>query len=118
MHPHSDYNVSLEEIHHTAKVDAPSGTAITLAEQIMEVYTEKIEWVNDIQPTESQLLISSKREDPAPGTHTIFYKSEIDDITITHTAHSRKGFALGAVLAAEYAKDKKGILTMKEVLGV
>lgn len=118
MHPHSDYKVSLEEIHHTAKADAPSGTAITLAEQIMEVYTEKKEWVNDTNPTDSQLLISSKREDPAPGTHTIFYRSEIDDITITHTAHSRKGFALGAVLAAEYAKDKKGILTMKEVLGV
>lgn len=118
MHTHSDYTVSLEEIHHTAKIDAPSGTAITLAEQIMEVYPEKKEWVNDAEPKEDQLLIVSKREDPAPGTHTIFYKSEVDDISITHTAHSRKGFALGAVLAAEYAKDKKGILTMKEVLGV
>lgn len=118
MHPHKDYAVSIEEIHHTSKVDAPSGTAITLAEQVMKVYTEKKEWVNDVEPKEDQLLIVSKREDPAPGTHTIFYKSEIDDISITHTAHSRKGFALGAVLAAEYAKDKKGILTMKEVLGV
>lgn len=118
MHPHKEYQVSLEEIHHTAKIDAPSGTAITLAEQIIDVYTEKREWVNDIEPADEQLLITSKREDPAPGTHTIFYKSEIDDISITHTAHSRKGFALGAVLAAEYAKDKKGILSMKEVLGV
>lgn len=118
MHPHKEYQVSLEEIHHTAKMDAPSGTAITLAEQIIDVYTEKREWVNDIEPADEQLLITSKREDPAPGMHTIFYKSEIDDISITHTAHSRKGFALGAVLAAEYAKDKKGILSMKEVLGV
>lgn len=118
MHPHKEYSVNLEEIHHTAKIDAPSGTAITLAEQIMDVYTEKTEWVNDVQPQDGQLLITSKREDPAPGTHTIFYKSEIDDIAITHTAHSRKGFALGAVLAAEYIKDKKGVLTMKQVLGV
>lgn len=118
MYPHKEYGVSLEEIHHTAKVDAPSGTAITLAEQILEVYTEKKEWVNDVEPKDDQLLIISKREDPAPGTHTIFYKSDIDDISITHTAHSRKGFALGAVLAAEYAKGKKGILSMKEVLGV
>lgn len=118
MHPHTDYEVSLEEIHHTAKIDAPSGTAITLAEQIMEVYAEKKEWVNDVEPRQNQLLITSKREDPAPGTHSIFYKSEIDDITITHTAHSRKGFALGAVLAAEYVKGKTGILSMKEVLGV
>lgn len=118
MHPHKEYGVSLEEIHHTTKVDAPSGTAITLAEQIMNVYDEKKEWVNDTASGQDQLLIVSKREDPAPGTHTIYYKSEIDDISITHTAHSRKGFALGAVLAAEYAKDKKGILSMKEVLGV
>lgn len=118
MYPHKEYGVSLEEIHHTTKVDAPSGTAITLAEQIMEVYTKKKEWVNDVEPKDDQLLIISKREDPAPGTHTIFYKSDIDDISITHTAHSRKGFALGAVLAAEYAKGKKGILSMKEVLGV
>jgi 4-hydroxy-tetrahydrodipicolinate reductase len=118
MYPHKDYQVHLEEIHHTAKIDAPSGTAITLAEQIMEIYTEKKEWINEGKPEENQLLITSKREDPAPGTHTIFYQSEIDDISITHTAHSRKGFALGAVLAAEYAKDKKGILSMKEVLGI
>lgn len=118
MHPHQEYNVSLEEIHHTAKKDAPSGTAITLAEQIMEVYTEKQKWVNDTSPAEDELLITSKRMDPAPGTHIITYASEIDDIAITHTAHSRKGFALGAVLAAEYIADKKGWFTMKEVLGL
>ncbi|MFV0604489.1 MAG: 4-hydroxy-tetrahydrodipicolinate reductase [Niabella sp.] len=118
MHPHKEYAVSMEEIHHTAKIDAPSGTAITLAEQVMDVYTEKKEWVNDVEPTSEQILISSIRKDPAPGTHTISYKSAIDDIAITHTAHSRKGFAQGAVLAAEYAKDHKGILSMKEVLGV
>lgn len=118
MHPHQEYNVSLEEIHHTAKKDAPSGTAITLAEQIMEVYTEKQKWVNDTSPAEDELLITSKRMDPALGTHIITYASEIDDIAITHTAHSRKGFALGAVLAAEYIADKKGWFTMKEVLGL
>ena len=118
MYPHKEYKVSLEEIHHTAKLDAPSGTAITLAEGIMETYTEKTKWVNDVVPAENELLIASKRIDPAPGTHIINYTSEIDDITITHTAHSRKGFALGAVLAAAFIKDKKGFFSMKEVLGL
>lgn len=116
MHRHGSYSVSLEEIHHTEKKDAPSGTAITLAEQVMEVYTEKTKWVNDGIPQPGELLITSKRIDPAPGTHTITYSSEIDDISITHTAHNRKGFALGAVLAAEFIKDKKGIFAMKDVL--
>lgn len=116
MHRHGSYAVSLEEIHHTEKKDAPSGTAITLAEQVMEVYTEKTKWVNDVMPRPEELLITSKRIDPAPGTHTITYASEIDDISITHTAHNRKGFALGAVLAAEYIKDKKGVFSMKDVL--
>lgn len=118
MHPYPDYAVSLEEIHHTAKLDAPSGTAITLAEQVMDVYTEKKKWVNDVVPEADELLIASKRIDPAPGTHTITYSSEIDDISITHTAHNRKGFALGAALAAEYIKDKKGVFSMKDVLGL
>ncbi len=118
MHPYPDYKVSLEEIHHTAKLDAPSGTAITLAEQVMEVYTEKKKWVNDVKPADDELLIESKRIDPAPGTHSIYYKSEIDDITITHTAHSRKGFAAGALLGAAYIRDKKGLFTMKDVLGL
>ncbi|MBZ4190096.1 4-hydroxy-tetrahydrodipicolinate reductase [Niabella beijingensis] len=118
MHGHADYSVSLEEIHHTEKKDAPSGTAITLAEQVMDVYTEKTTWVNDVLPREGELLITSKRIDPAPGTHTITYSSDIDDISITHIAHNRKGFALGAVLAAEFINDKKGVFTMKDVLAL
>lgn len=118
MHPHPQYNVALEEIHHTEKKDAPSGTAITLAEGVLETYTEKNKWVNDVTPQHDELLIVSKRIDPAPGTHTIHYTSEIDDITITHTAHTRKGFALGAVIAAEFLKGKQGFFTMKEVLGL
>lgn len=118
MHPHRQYSVALEEIHHTQKLDAPSGTAITLAEGVLESYAEKKKWVNDTTPKEDELLIVSKRIDPAPGTHTVNYTSAIDDITITHTAHSRKGFALGAVVAAEFLKDKKGVFTMKEVLGL
>lgn len=118
MHPHKDYSVSLEEIHHTEKRDAPSGTAITLAEGVMETYQSLTKWVNDTEPKQDELLIVSKRIDPDPGTHTIRYTSEIDDIIITHSAHSRKGFALGAVVAAEFLKDKKGVFTMKEVLGL
>ncbi|TXH53089.1 MAG: 4-hydroxy-tetrahydrodipicolinate reductase [Bacteroidia bacterium] len=118
MHPYHAYKVSLEEIHHTQKLDAPSGTAITLAEQVMASYPEFNKWVCDTAPQENELLITSKRIDPAPGTHTITYASEIDDISITHTAHNRKGFATGAVLAAEYIHDKKGIFTMKDVLGL
>lgn len=116
MHPYKEYAVSLEEIHHTEKKDAPSGTAITLAEQVMEVYTEKTKWVNEAPAATDELLIVSKRIDPAPGTHSINYTSDIDDITITHTAHNRQGFALGAVLAAEYIYGKKGIFTMQDVL--
>lgn len=118
MHSHKEYNVTLEEIHHTAKKDAPSGTAITLAEGVLASYTEKSKWVNDVTPANDELLIVSKRIDPAPGTHIIHYTSPIDDITITHTAHSRKGFAGGAVLAAEYIYNKKGIFNMKDVLGL
>ncbi len=118
MHPYQQYEVSLEEIHHTQKKDAPSGTAITLAEGVMNTYTEKNKWVCDVVPQPGELLITSKRIDPAPGTHTISYKSDIDDIEITHTAHNRKGFALGAVLAAEFLNGKKGIFTMKDVLGL
>ncbi|MFT4094474.1 MAG: 4-hydroxy-tetrahydrodipicolinate reductase [Niabella sp.] len=118
MHPHKEYRVTLEEIHHTQKRDAPSGTAITLAEGVLDTYTEMHKWVNDVTPENDELLIVSKRVDPAPGTHSIHYTSDIDDITITHTAHNRKGFALGAVVAAEFLKGRKGIFTMKEVLGL
>jgi 4-hydroxy-tetrahydrodipicolinate reductase len=116
MAPLADYNVSMEEIHHTQKKDAPSGTAITLAEQILKHSDQKTKWVNQESSEATELSIISKREDPAPGTHSIKYSSSIDDIEIIHTAHSRKGFALGAVLAAEFIQDKKGVFSMKDVL--
>ncbi|MGC8749488.1 4-hydroxy-tetrahydrodipicolinate reductase [Hydrotalea sp.] len=117
MNKHSEYNVSLTEIHHTQKKDAPSGTAITLAEQIMQEITSKKKWVNTPTQQSNELSIISERIDPAPGTHKVLYQSPIDDIEIIHTAHNRIGFAGGAVLAAEFLKDKKGIFTMKDVLG-
>jgi len=116
MAKHEDYNVTLEEIHHTQKKDAPSGTAITLAEQVLQHITHKKEWVNHTSENPEQLQIISERIDPAPGTHKIKYTSAIDDIEIIHTAHSRRGFAAGAVLAAEFINGKKGIFTMKDVL--
>lgn len=118
MASHSEYDISLEEIHHTQKKDAPSGTAITLARQILENIHQKKVWVNHKSSNASELPIISKREDPAPGTHHVLYSSPIDDIEIIHTAHNRKGFALGAVLAAEFIKDKKGIFNMSDVLGL
>ena len=118
MSPHAEYEISMEEIHHTQKKDAPSGTAITLAEQIMQEVPRKTKWVNNPPAAAADLPIISKREDPAPGTHSIKYSSSIDDIEIIHTAHNRQGFALGAVLAAEFIKDKKGIYSMQQVLGL
>jgi len=112
-----DYDVALEEIHHTQKRDAPSGTAITLAEQVLQHITYKKQWVNHIADNPQELEIISERIDPAPGTHKIKYTSAIDDIEIIHTAHNRKGFAGGAVLAAEFLQGKKGVFGMKEVLG-
>lgn len=118
MSAQSSYSIQIEEIHHTQKKDAPSGTAITLAEQVMQSIPLKKQWVNREEASPEELSIISKRIDPAPGTHTVTYHSDIDDISITHTAHNRRGFALGAVLAAEYICDKKGIFSMKEVLGL
>ena len=119
MAPHKEYEVDLKEIHHTQKLDAPSGTAITLAEQVIEKINRKKKWVNNPSAIESELVIISERTDPAPGTHIINYHSDIDDICITHTAHNRKGFATGAVLAAEFlGKKRKGVYTMKDVLGI
>jgi 4-hydroxy-tetrahydrodipicolinate reductase len=118
MNTQPDYEVSLKEIHHTAKLDAPSGTAVTLAEQILSHLAHKKSWVNKEAQKEEELSIISERIDPAPGTHFVKYSSEIDDIEIIHTAHNRKGFALGAVLAAEFIAGKKGIFTMQEVLGL
>ncbi len=110
------YEVSIEEIHHTQKKDAPSGTAISLAEQIMHQLPQKTEWTNTPTNNAAALYIESKRIDPAPGTHTVTYHSEIDDILIQHTAHNRTGFATGAVLAAEFLLGKKGIFTMQDLL--
>ena len=118
MASHKDYKVILEETHHTQKKDAPSGTAISLAEQVLELVKRKKQWVNEISDNPEELEIISKRIDPAPGTHSIKYSSAIDDIEIIHTAHNRKGFATGAVLAAEFLKDKKGFFTMKDVLNL
>lgn len=118
MNGHSNYSVTIEEIHHTQKKDAPSGTAITLAEHIMHEISGKKKWINSETTNPEELSIISKREDPAPGTHNIKYSSAIDDIEIIHTAHSRLGFAQGAVLAAEYIYNKKGIFNMKDILGI
>lgn len=118
MKGHADYEVSMEEIHHTQKKDAPSGTAITLAEQILQEVPRKKNWLNENSDNKEDLVIISKREDPAPGTHSIKYSSAVDDIEIIHTAHNRQGFALGAVLAAEYIYNKKGIFNMKDILGI
>ncbi|HEY6502465.1 MAG TPA: 4-hydroxy-tetrahydrodipicolinate reductase [Chitinophagaceae bacterium] len=117
MSSHPDYTISMEEIHHTQKKDAPSGTAITLAEQLIGQMASKKRWVNNETTNPEEIPIISKRIDPAPGTHSIKYASPIDDIEIIHTAHSRTGFAAGAVLAAEFIKDKKGIFSMNDVLG-
>ena len=118
MKDHEDYEVQLTEIHHTSKKDAPSGTAITLAEQVLEHIPRKKNWVNHISDNPEELEILSERIDPAPGTHKTKYSSAIDDIEIIHTAHTRIGFALGAILAAEYLKGKKGVYTMKDVLNL
>lgn len=118
MEPYENYDVSMTETHHTEKKDAPSGTAISLAEQILAQIGRKKKWVNEASREASDLIIRSERIDPAPGTHTISYDSAIDSIEITHTAHTRKGFASGAVLAAEFANQKIGIFTMKDVLGL
>ena len=117
MNNRPEYNVSIEEIHHTQKKDEPSGTAITLAEGILKNNQQKEKWVLGKSKNNNELSISSKRIDPAPGTHIITYESLIDTIEIKHTAHSRVGFASGAVLAAEFLKDKNGgIYQMSDVL--
>jgi 4-hydroxy-tetrahydrodipicolinate reductase len=118
MAPHKEYEVILEETHHTQKKDAPSGTAITLAEQILEQVHRKKQWVNELSDNPEDLEIISQRIDPAAGTHSVKYSSAIDNIEITHTAHNRKGFAFGALLAAEFIKDRKGFFEMKDVLGL
>lgn len=112
-----DYNISMEEIHHTKKLDAPSGTAITLAEGIIE-NTSKENWKLGTEISEINIPIEAKRIPDVPGTHTVWYSSELDTIEIKHTAHNRKGFALGAVIAAEWIIGKIGVFTMKDVLNI
>lgn len=122
MQNHSDYSVSMEEIHHTEKLDAPSGTAITLAEGIIENHQLYQDWKCAQGPNReingNAINIDAIREPEVKGTHSIYYKSAIDTISIKHEAHNRKGFALGAVLAAEWIIDKKGVYTMKDVLNI
>lgn len=118
MASHSEYAIELKEIHHIQKLDAPSGTAITLAEGIMEKIPEKKSWVNHTTEASDILGIISEREGQVPGTHIIKYDSEVDYIEITHLTKSRKGLALGAVLAAEFSFGKKGILSMNDLLNI
>jgi 4-hydroxy-tetrahydrodipicolinate reductase len=117
MATHPEYMAGIREIHHTHKLDAPSGTAITLAEQIISEIPTLKNWINKTGEKSGELPIISERLDPAPGTHEVKYQSAIDDIEIIHTAHNRDGFAGGAVLAAEFIQHKKGIFSMKDVLG-
>ncbi len=118
MAGHNEYTIELKEIHHTQKLDAPSGTAITLAEGILENIPEKKTWVNHSTGKADELGIISEREGLTPGTHIVTYDSEVDYIEITHCAKSRKGLAFGAVLAAEYSFGKKGILSMNNLLNL
>jgi len=117
MNALKDYTISMEEIHHIKKLDAPSGTAITLAEGIINNSSKK-EWILGENGSKKEIPISAKRIPEVPGTHTVSYTSEIDSIEIKHTAHSRKGFALGAVIAAEWLVNKKGVFSMKDVLNI
>lgn len=122
MRPHRQYEVQVEEIHHTAKLDAPSGTAITIAEGIIQHSDQKSDWVNyiveeekELIPKKDQLLIESHRIEDVPGTHTVLYSSEVDQIEFKHTAHSRAGFALGSLMAAEWLQNKKGFFNVTEM---
>jgi len=120
MNPHKDYSLNVEEIHHTKKLDTPSGTAISIAEQIIK-NSSKSDWElieNSVNQDSNSVPISAKRILDTPGTHKVSYKSEIDSIEIKHIANNRKGFALGAIIAAEWLIKKNGIYTMKDVLNI
>lgn len=116
MAPHAEYDIYTNEIHHLEKKDSPSGTAITLAEGIIDAYADRTKWVNNEIPQSNEVPIWSQRESMIPGTHTVKYISKVDQIEITHEAFSREGFALGAVIAAEWIQGKKGILGMEDML--
>jgi len=115
MNQFPNYNVEMTEVHHTQKLDAPSGTAITLAEGIIEKLDRKDSWTKEIETKPNEMAIKSIREGQVPGIHTIRYESEVDSIEITHDAKSREGFALGAVVAAEFTAGKKGLLGMTDL---
>jgi 4-hydroxy-tetrahydrodipicolinate reductase len=117
MNKQEEYNVRMTETHHTQKLDAPSGTAITLAEGILAEIERKSSWVNHLDGNAMELGILSIRQDPAPGTHEIQYDSEVDSLIISHTAHSRDGFANGAIQAAQWIVGKKGFFGMSDMLG-
>ena len=116
MQPHAGYDIYTNEIHHIEKKDSPSGTAITIAEGIMSQYPNKNKWVNNEIPGADEIAIWSQRETTKPGTHTVKYISKVDQIEVTHEAFSREGFALGAVIAAEWILGKKGVLGMDDML--
>jgi 4-hydroxy-tetrahydrodipicolinate reductase len=116
MNDRDEYDVEMTEVHPTQKLDAPSGTAISLAEDIIENIDRKKQWKLDKAEKDSDLVIKAVREGEVPGIHTVRYESDVDEITIHHSAKSRKGFALGAVLAAEFAAKNKGFLGMKDML--
>lgn len=116
MQPHAGYDIYTNEIHHVEKKDSPSGTAITIAEGIMSQYSNKKKWVNNEIPGADEIAIWSQRESTKPGTHTVKYISKVDQIEVTHEAFSREGFALGAVIAAEWILGKKGVLGMDDML--
>ncbi|WP_437920197.1 4-hydroxy-tetrahydrodipicolinate reductase [Sphingobacterium sp. LRF_L2] len=122
MNPYKQYDVQVEEIHHIHKLDSPSGTAITIAEGILDGLDDKSQWVNNLVgegdeliPSSEELLIESHRIEEVPGTHTVLYSSEVDQIEFKHTAHSRAGFALGSVIAAEWLQEKKGFYQVTEM---
>ncbi len=115
---HPDYKVSIEEIHHIHKLDAPSGTAITLADTIISQHPALTNWTMDTESSHNEIPIHAVRTGEVPGTHTASFSSEIDTIELKHTAHNRKGFAQGAVVAAEWLKGKKGCFTMQDVLNL
>jgi 4-hydroxy-tetrahydrodipicolinate reductase len=118
MSARTEYSVEMTEVHHIHKLDAPSGTAISLAEDMIDILPWKNSWVNDQTPAGNELNIKSERVGEVPGIHTIRYESEVDFIEITHSSKSRKGLAFGAVLATEFSFGKKGILTMNDILNL
>lgn len=122
MNNYPAYDVQVEEIHHTQKLDSPSGTAMTIAEEIITSLDRKKEWINELDGSANeavikadQLLIASQRIENIPGTHTVIYSSEVDEIEIKHTAHNRAGFALGAVVAAEWLQHKQGFFNIADI---